>query len=171
MDLWYIAGPVIGGLIAAGLGLGLFFIVRSVDRRDKEKAFRLRLKTFLISYENEIKRNVMVLERELSDEGEFLEPLSTQSRDVMLYTLGEIPLSEASEAMRYVVESYAVFDEANSMLAHIETIMEHNGDARAVFAKRATFISDKLQILNWDLAQIDKISDGIRTGVDESELS
>jgi hypothetical protein len=170
-DLWLFLGPALGGLVAAGAALAVYFMVRSQDSRKANRDNLQRLRSFLLSYENEISRNIDLLNLELTETGEFIEPLSTQSRDVMLYTLGEIPLSEATDAMRYVVESYAVFDEANYMLAQIESALEHNGDARKLYARRTEFIREKLNILNWDLAQIHKIMEAIEVPSKKSDLS
>jgi hypothetical protein len=170
-EIWQILGPILGGLIAAAAGLGVYFSLRSANNLKAKRDYRQRLKSLLISYENEIKRNISLLEQELSDEGEYVEYLQTKSRDVMLYTLGEIPLEEATHTMRYVVESYTIFDEANHMLEQIESMMEHNTDARGIYAKRSEFVKAKLNILKWDLAQIHKVMEDIKARVPESNLS
>ncbi len=171
LQIWQILGPALGGAIAGAAGLTAYLVIRTLDRKTRNQDFLQRLKTFLLSYENEIKRNIDLLGRELSDEGEYVEFLPTRSRDVMLYTLGEIPLAEATGAMRYVVESYAIFDEANHMLEQIQSLMEHNGDAHQAYAKRAEFVKEKLNILKWDVEQIHKIMERIKSRVPESDLS
>ncbi|GEM_PF-6462850 len=170
MDLWYVLGPIIGGMISALAGIGLYFVFRQLERRDKKKDASQRLKTFLVSYENEIKRNIELLEKELSEHGEYVEFMPTRSRDVMLYTLGEIALPQATDAMRYVVESYSIFDEANNMLEQLESMLEHNEDAKGIYLKRGDFIKEKLNILKWDIAQIQKIMEELKIASSQNNL-
>ncbi|MBN2379778.1 hypothetical protein JXM67_08260 [candidate division WOR-3 bacterium] len=169
--IWQIAGPVAGGLIAAATGLGAYLISRALDRKRAEKDNLHRLRSFLLSYESELGRNLVVLERQAHDQCEHLEYLPVQGRDVMLYTLGQIPATQATKAVRFITESYTIFDEVNQLLGQVEVLIEHNGDTRQMIARRREFIAEKLPIVRWDLAQIGKILEEIGAPTSEKDLS
>jgi len=170
-QIWFVAGPVTGGIIAAVAGLGAYLISRSLRSKRKKQDNLHRLRSFLLSYENELGRNLAVLERQAQEHFEHLEYLPVQGRDVMLYTLAQIPASEATEAVRYVSESYTIFDEVNQLLGQIEVLLEHNGDARQLIARRREFISEKLPIVKWDYTQIGKILKEIGAPTSEKDLT
>ena len=168
---WQIAGPVVGGIVAAGAGLGAYLVARARTKSRERKEGMQRLRSFLVIYENELSANIGLIGRQLTDNTGFLEYLPIQGHDTIAHTIGSIPYSQATDAVRYVVESYAIIDELNQITARIESQIEHEGDARQLIAQRREFAEGKLPILKWDHDQLVKIREAIKSRIAGSDLS